>query len=122
MSAKLATLNTALQNVDKHATVKPSVAADFYIRAEFTNWEVRDGYEMAKDEQTGIYSFDVSGNRTLRLKVFSKKQNHWFGAESLVEDALIPWQTDDHRNIILPAGSYTIQFDPETQQITILEK
>ena len=122
VSAKLATLNTALQNVDKHATVKPSVAADFYIRAEFTNWEVRDGYEMVKDEQTGIYSFDVSGNRTLRLKVFSKKQNHWFGAESLVEDALIPWQTDDHRNIILPAGNYTIQFDPETQQITILEK
>lgn len=122
MSAKLGTLDAALQNVDKHASVKPSLSADFYIRAEFNNWEIRNGYEMVLDEETGLYCFDVSGNRKLRLKVFSKKQNEWFGTESIAEDILLPYESDDHRNIILPAGSYTIQFNPETKLITIVEK
>ena len=121
VSVKLATLEEALKKVEQHAAGKPSVSADYYIRGIFNNWEVRNGYEMVKNEETGLYSFDVNGNRTLRLKVFSKRQDEWYGTECLAEDNPTPCETDDHRNIILPAGSYTIQFNPETQQITILK-
>ena len=122
VSVKLATLEEALKKVEQHAAGKPSVSADYYIRGIFNNWEVRNGYEMVKNEETGLYSFDVNGNRTLRLKVFSKRQDEWYGTECLAEDNPTPCETDDHRNIILPAGSYTIQFDPATKLITILKR
>jgi hypothetical protein len=80
---------------------------------------VKDGYEMMPDEETGLYRFEVSGNKKLKLKVYSTKQQNWFGSECVSPESTVTCQTDDHTNIILPAGRYTILFDPVTQQIYI---
>ena len=66
-SAKLATLQDALGDLDQHTTAKPGLSADYYIRAEFTDWDVKDGYEMILDEETGLYRFEVSGSKKLKL-------------------------------------------------------
>ena len=118
-SAKLATLDAALQNTDQHAAQKPGLSADYYIRAEFTDWDIKDGYEMILDEETGLYRFEVSGSKKLKLKVYSKKQKDWFGSECVSPLSPVACQTDGDTNIVLPAGRYTIVFDPETQEIFI---
>ena len=116
---KTHTLSEALRYLDRDAAQKPSIPPDYYIRAEFTNWDVKDGYEMMLDEETGLYRFEVSGNKKLKLKVYSTKQQNWFGSECVSPESTVTCQTDNHTNIILPAGRYTILFDPVTQQIYI---
>lgn len=111
--SKLKTLSRYLQDVD--TSQKPHVPADYYIRAEFTGWEVQSGYEMQL-EQSGCYTYLIPGGK---LKVYSKGRDVWFGSECLDERTTLPWQTDDHTNIILPDGHYLLTFDPETDTIII---
>lgn len=118
IAAKLEKLQQTVAEFDSSVPPSPQVPADLYIRAEFTGWEIRDGYEMASEG--GSFVYRVSRRDTLRLKVFSRSANKWYGTESLAEDNPTPCETDDHRNIILPPGSYIIRFNPETKTIHIL--
>lgn len=111
--AKLATLEKALANVD--TTVDPQIPADLYIRAEFTNWDVWDGYELTRTDD-GLYTYLIPGGK---LKVYSCNRNQWFGSECLDERTIVPWETDGSTNIVLPEGRYLLIFDPQTDTITI---
>ena len=119
ISAKTATLSQALANLDSYLNAAPSVPANYYIRGEFNDWSVRDGYEMRLDENSGAFTYQISGTGTIRLKVYSKKDDDWFGSECIPADSFVAYDTDDHTNIILAPGTYTIRFDPDTQEITI---
>lgn len=112
-SAKLVTLEKALAHVD--TTVDPQVPADLYIRAEFTNWDIRDGYQLTKTDE-GLYTYLIPGGK---LKVYSRSRDRWFGSECLDERTTIPWKTDGSTNIILPQGQYQLIFDPLTDTIII---
>lgn len=113
ISAKLETLKNALKNVNTEVIPQPS---NVYIRAEFTNWDVWPEYAMERTDD-GKYSFTLNGGR---FKVYNKATDRWYGSEVLSEDTALSYQTDDHTNIILPQGHYTVIFDPETEVITIV--
>lgn len=112
-SAKLLTLENALAHLD--TTVDPQVPADLYIRAEFTDWDVRDGYELTATDD-GLFTYRLTGGK---LKVYSCNRNKWFGSECLDERTAVPWHTDGSTNIILPDGQYLLTFDPDTDTIYI---
>lgn len=112
-AAKLKTLEKALAHVD--TTVDPQIPADLYIRAEFTNWDVWDGYELTATNE-GLYTYLIPGGK---LKVYSCNRKKWFGSECLDERTTVQWQTDGSTNIILPQGQYLLTFDPQTDTIII---
>lgn len=120
MAAKQRTLALALADLDSYLQAEPTVPAEYFIRGSFNGWSVQPGYEMERPQADGMYTFTVSCTDQLALKVFSVKRGAWYGAERLSEDSPILCGTDPDTNIILPAGSYQIAFDPETEQILIL--
>ncbi len=120
VQAKCDTLEKYLKDVDKYASLKPALPADLYIRADFTDWDVRDGWELERGED-GLWRIGISRSSSFRFKVYSKREGRWFGSETLTDDTSVQWDTDSHTNIILPAGTYTIVFDPDEQTIFIAE-
>lgn len=118
VAAKQKTLARYLADVEKYTTGSPAIQPDLYIRANFTNWQLMDAYEMDKDDQ-GRAVLELYSNNTLCFKVYSRLTDRWYGYEVLNTNESIPCTTDDHTNIILPPGNYWVTFDPATQQITV---
>ncbi len=94
---------------------------DYYIRADFTNWEIKDGYKM-KSTDGIVYTFDVNVTNTNRLKVYYLDGEDWLGEESVDPECTVPFETDGHGNIILSRGQYTIVYNAQTKYITIVKR
>lgn len=118
VQAKRAALAQYLKDVDRYAAGAPQMPADLYIRADFTNWDVWEEWKMTLGDD-GLWRIEISRNERIRFKVYSRVLNRWYGSECLAEDTAPDWQTDDHTNIILPAGDYLVVFDPESLTIVI---
>lgn len=118
LDAKKATLSAAV------AEPEPSAPADgeYWIRGDFTDWEIREEYAMTRREDTGDCLFSLSGTGEMRLKVYSGSTGKWYGGESLAPDSPVVCEADGHGNLCLSAGSYLIRFDPETQTIAIVRQ
>lgn len=110
-SAKLETLKNALKNGNTEVVLP---ASRVYIRAAFTDWEIWPQYAMEPTDD-GKYVITIDGGC---FKVYNDDNGGWYGAEVLNETA-VNWSTDGDTNIILPAGHYSVLFDPETETITI---
>ena len=114
MAAKLDTLSRYLAMADH--TPNPKVAPGVYIRADYTDWECHDGHAMTAEN--GSYRYVLNTQDTVRLKVYVRYSDRWYGTECLSE-ASVPCETDGHTNIILGPGTYLIRFDPLTERVTV---
>jgi hypothetical protein len=115
---KYETLNKALGT---SGSAEPEETAIYYIRADFTNWEIKDGYKMASTDGK-IYTFDVNVSRENRLKVYYVDGEDWLGEESMSLECTVEYATDGHGNIVLGKGQYTVIYNVETKQINIVER
>lgn len=115
VAAKQQTLATYLAEVDRYD--QPQQRPEYYIRADFTNWQ--DDARYAMTETDGVYTITLQADRKVWLKVYHSTSQSWYGTECIPEDCSVPFETDDHTNIVLEAGKYTLTFDPETQSITL---
>lgn len=115
--AKKATLKSYLAKADQYADTETAIPAVWYIRADFTNWQNDDRYGM--QEEDGLYSIRITASKQVRLKIYNDQTGEWFGTECVAEDCTVPYNTDDHTNIVLEKGTYIISFDPETEVITL---
>lgn len=119
MQAKTKTLKKYLKNLDDYLTGTPAVPARYYIRADFTDWEVRDGWELSGNEN-GQWQIILSVEHTVQWKIYDRTLQKWFGSEVLDPDTDVIWDTNGDTNVILPAGNYCITFDPTTNTISLL--
>lgn len=92
---------------------------DYYIRADFTNWEVKDGYKMTTTDGGKTYTFVVKVTSKNKLKVFRTEGDRWYGEESVDPDCTVEYTTDSHGNIVLTSGEYKITYSAETKLIYI---
>lgn len=69
----------------------------------------------------GCHSIRVTAAGQVRLKVYNSVTGAWFGTECVAEDCVVPYETDEHTNIVLQTGAYIITFDPATSTV-MLEK
>ena len=121
LDAKLKTLNKYLQKLDENASGKPPVASTgWYVRADYTDWAINDQHTLT--EENGLWVYTISKSREFRMKIYNSVLDEWYGSECVAEDSPVSCGTDGHTNIILPAGSYRITFDPENEIITIEEQ
>ena len=92
---------------------------DYYIRADFTNWEVKEGYKMTTTDGGKTYTYAVNVSSKNKLKVFRTDGDRWYGEESMDPDCAVEYTTDSHGNIVLTKGEYKITYSAETKLIYI---
>ena len=90
---------------------------DCYLRGDFNSWSLDSNYAMTKEGELLVYTLRVWN--TAKFKVFDNQTQAWLGAECVSADSTAPWEADGHTNIVLPAGSWKILYNPETKQITV---
>ena len=91
---------------------------DLYLRADFTDWNVKAGWELEPAGE-GRWQIRLNLDKEARFKIFSQGGNAWYGSEVLSEQTTVKWETDGHTNIVLPKGRYLVVFDPVSQTITV---
>ena len=114
MDAKLTALYAHLPLADY--TPDPVVNSGVCIRADFTGWDISSDHMMSADN--GIYRYHLVASQQVRLKVYVRHTDRWYGTECISE-ATVPYETDGHTNIVLEAGTYLIRFDHTSETITI---
>ena len=117
LAAKTETVAFYLADLDRYAGGTPQVSAVWYIRADATNWQNDPQYVM--DVEDGMLRIRLYVTGQMRLKVYNDKTGNWYGAECISQACTVPYDTDDHTNIVLGQGTYILTFDPETERITL---
>ena len=92
---------------------------DYYIRADFTDWNIKEGYKMTTTDGGKTYTFDVKVNSKNKLKVYYKDGERWIGEESVDPECTVEYTTDSHGNIVLTRGEYRITYSAETNLVYI---
>ena len=116
LEAKIDTMYAYLADVDTYANAEVQVLPVWYIRADFTNWNISSNYVMT--EQDGLICFRLQRNSECRLKIYNDITDRWYGTECVISTE-VPYGTDDHTNIVLQPGTYLIRIDPDSFEITL---
>lgn len=99
------------------------MAKPYYIRGDFTQWNVLDKYAMAYDKSSGTYSYKLSNKKTMSFKInngVDGNTGEWYGYAAIASKlSEIRLYTDHDDNIHIPAGTYNIFFNPKTEKISI---
>lgn len=119
ITAKLSTFRSYMGRLEEYLSYERPIPARYYIRGDFNDWSNQDEYAMEPSEELMVFVLEFS--RNFSFKVYDDLSREWFGAERITEDTTVPYNTNDHGNIILPPGIYQVTFDPETQTISISE-
>lgn len=117
LSTKLTTLYTYLANVNSYAAGNPQIVHTFFLRADFTDWNLDERYVLTPD--AGHQAIHLSLSSTAAMKVYNIQTDRWYGAECIVANCNIDFETDSYTNIVLPKGIYTLYFDTKSESITI---
>lgn len=116
VSLKLITLNDRLAKIGTE-----EASSIYYVRASFTNWEIREGFELIYSEE-GTLKYELQASKKCQLKIYDTLKDDWLGEESVNVEASAPFTTDDHGNIVLEKGSYTLIFNAVSRTIVIEKK
>lgn len=101
---------------------KPDSDYSLYIRADFTGWNVDGNYKMSNTSE-GVFSITLTRGSEFQFKLYDSVGEKWFGGELISEECEVDHRLEsDHRNIILAAGTYLIEFHTATGEIFIFEK
>lgn len=97
---------------------KPEASFDLCIRGDFTNWNRSDEYKLSKVAD-GKFGITITRDSEFKFKIHDANDNKWYGAEWVDYDCPAYLTYDNDKNIVLPAGSYYIEFDIATRIIYI---
>ena len=114
---KMTTYQKCMKDLDSYLHYERPVTVDHYIRGDFTGWDIQEAYGMTA--QNGMQQYMLQFDHSSTFKVYCQRNNRWYGVESLPEHTELSYTTDSHGNIILPAGTYLVIFDPLSQTITV---
>ena len=117
IAAKQKTLEKYLKRVEEFAAMSPKAEPQYYIRADFTNWQINGKYAMTAED--GVFVLQIVANKQVRLKVYNSVSDAWYGTECMAENCAVAYETDEHSNIVLSAGTYRIVFDQRTNRVTV---
>jgi hypothetical protein len=110
ISAKLSNFREYMGQYD------PSVSK-CYIRGDFNGWAIESAYAMQAQEEVQTFRLEMTNG--FKFKVYNDQDGTWMGSECISPDTTVAYDTDGHTNIVLGAGSYLIQYDLNSKQITI---
>ena len=117
ITKKMATYRSYLSKVEEYAVIDLPVISNYYVRGDFNDWSVREGYEMV--EEDGQWVYYANFNHNFSIKVYDKLNDEWYGTDFFDENTTVEYTTNEHDNIELRPGKYRIAFDPETLIVTV---
>ncbi len=89
-----------------------------YIRASFTDWAMDESYRMRGDG--ALLTVDLRLDHGFEFKVYDADTDAWYGAEIVTPETDVPYTASEkHNNVVLPAGSYRLYYDPIAHRLTI---
>ena len=89
-----------------------------YIRASFCDWEQEEAYRM-QPSGAGL-TIDLRCATGFEFKIYDADTQVWYGAEIVTPQTDVAYTASEkHNNVVLPAGSYRLHFDPITRRLTI---
>ena len=88
--------------------------SELYLRGNFlyNDWQNHEEWRFQKIED-GVYAVNVEVDNKFKFKVYDNKTGTWYNTVDNRCNAEFEYQ-GDHRNIEVPAGSYTVLFYTET--------
>lgn len=93
-----------------------------YVRGDFNGWNLDARYLMNKVSDC-VYSFDISKDFDMSLKIFVEDTDSWYGAEFVDKKCTVAYESStENKNLKLKKGSYTLYFYTDTNTINIVEK
>ncbi len=99
------------------------VVPPYYIRGDFTQWNLMNEYAMDYNKSSGTYSYKLSNKRSMSFKINNGVDGDtgaWYGYDVISsKPSGIRVYTDNDGNIHIPAGTYNIFFNPKTEKISI---
>ena len=110
ISAKMASFRNYVGQYDPNRS-------ECYIRGDFNSWAIESGYALRTQGQ--VLTIRLSFNHSFKFKVYNHLDGTWMGSECISSNTTVPYDTDGHTNIVLPAGIYQVTYDPNSKQITI---
>lgn len=118
LTRKMNTYNRYMGNLDDILDYERPEQIIYYIRGEFNNWQDVPEYGMTiKDGKAFIV---LTFTRNAKFKIYNQPQQLWYGTLDMSPDTNVPYETvGNHDNILLYPGTYRIELDLETLQITI---
>lgn len=120
IQAKMQYFEGYMEDVDQYIQFEKPMPTGYYIRGDFNDWSNRDEYIMQNVD--GIMTYTLRFSHDFSFKVYNDPEQDWLGEESVAEDNTVPFETDDHGNIRLKAGTYLVQYDPENRIITLTQQ
>lgn len=117
ITKKMATYREYAKKVEDYTEVNVPTFTDMYIRGDFNDWSVQEGYEMTMEDGIWVYHFDKSHD--FSFKLYSQVTQWWYGTMDFDENTTVDYTTEENGNIELKAGKYRVTFDPETQIVTV---
>ncbi len=116
VTLKLKTLNRRLASTEEN-----EASGCYYVRATFTNWEMRDKYLLTTaGKNTYTFTFTQSGES--RLKIYDSVRDEWLGGENVDKEKSSSFEIEKNGNIILSGGTYVLTFYSDTRIIVIERK
>lgn len=93
-----------------------------YVRGDFNGWSMNSLYLMNKVSD-GVYSFDLSKDSDMTLKIYVSDTDGWYGAEFVNKDCKVAYESvTDNKDLKLKKGSYTLYFYTASNTINIVKK
>ncbi len=117
IEAKMGFFRQHMENLNTYLQEELQKPARYFIRCTQNNWEQQPDWAMTAGD-TG-FTYPVSSDGSLALKVYDTYTGRWLGIESYEEATSVPCQTDAHGNLCLAKGDYLVLFDPVTGKITV---
>ena len=117
LDVKLQTTNTYLSDIDRYANAEIKIPAAWYIRADFTDWQMDSSYTMTREDSLFVIKLTRSSESS--IKIYNDNTGRWYGTECISDGCTVPYGTDDHTNIVLKPGTYRVCIDPYTEVITL---
>lgn len=110
MSAKMKTFRTPTEEVP---TPWPC-----YIRGSFNDWAMDENYRMQGNGS--MLTFELRFRNSIEFKIYDDDTGAWYGTEIITSQTTVPYSSSrEHGNVVLPAGSYRLYYDPITRRLTI---
>lgn len=123
LTTKMEYYNKYMANLDGILDYERPEQVIYYIRGGFNNWQDQQQYAMTIKNGKATITLTIDSNiaeRERRFKVYNSVQQLWYGGEAISPETTVDYQIlGGNGNILLKPGKYLIEFDLETQKITI---
>ena len=121
IKAKMKTFERYMEKVDDYVGGPFRLPTNFYLQTDLGNWANLDAMELGivKD---GVYGLKLTIRNKASILLYDKTNKISYGYSKLSSENTVPCTKGEKGSFVLPKGTYYIQMEKGTKNITILKE